>query len=81
MTEKQETGLIPDSPNVKDDTLKSTEDESILNQDQETQVSETPNRRKESKTGRGPTAFQDGSPKPPTSDPPQNEDDSTNNRT
>lgn len=81
MTEKQETGLIPDSPNVKDDTLKSTEDESILNQDQETEASETPKRRKESKTGRGPTAFQDGSPKPPTSAPPQNEDDSTNNRT
>ncbi len=81
MTEKQETGLIPDSPNVKDDTLKSIENESILNQDQETEASETPNRREEQKAGRGPKVFQNGSPKPPTSDPPQKEDDSKKNPT
>lgn len=70
MTEKKETSSVPDSSDVKDDTRKSTKDQSELSQVQETQVKEslgtkeeTTEEEEETTGGRGPTLGQEGPPK------------------
>jgi hypothetical protein len=61
MMEKKEIDSVPNSPEVKDNTLDRKEAQSMSNQVQETQVDETLSREEEIPTGRGPKKHQDSS--------------------